>query len=197
MEFEFLKEMPARHLEEFCTNFDFKKMPASITRSLLAWSEGTARLILKDSPVTPMEMLAVQARGERIVTLDLRAALEGELVDGRRDAFEFLLHDLVHADLFFSDGHGDQVRFFRGMEPVLHEDYFVQALQQNPEFKKDIDYLISDMNSHSEHMQGLLKASLVKHQLFSERKGPSDTLSDEGRQQLERRWSLLNNRIFP
>jgi hypothetical protein len=196
VEFRYLRKILANTLEEFCTRYDFKKLPGSIARAIYEWKWGKYNLVLKDRPITPLEMLAAQAEGRRIVTLDMAAALEGRLVDGQRDALEFLLHDLVHADLFFSEGHGEQVRFFKKFQAVVGEDFFTTALERDTEFRRDIEYLISDMNSNVAHMQGLLKASLTKHQLFLESKQPHDTLSDAGRALLEQRWHLLNNQIF-
>jgi len=195
--FDFLKNLEIKNLEDFTARFEFKKLPGAIAHCLAEWNAHRRALALKDKAITPAAMLEAQGRGERIVTLDWQAAREGRLVDGRRDALEFLLHDLVHADLFFAEDHREQRDFFARFQQAYSDRWISDAMRTNAEFETDIHYLMADMNSHVGHMQAHLKASLIKHQLFTENKKSHDTLSAEGREDLERRWGLLNNLLFP
>lgn len=195
-EFNFLKKVFAANLDEFVARYGFKKLPGSVLQTLAGWRSGKYKLVLKDTAITPLEMLKLQARGERAVTLDFAAAMSGSLVDGARDAFDFLLHDLVHADLYFGEGHLQQREFFAQFLRVMESGEFDEGLQTDPEFVKDVHYLISDMNSHVDHMAAQLKACLVKHHLVKENKQYDESLSSAGRLGLETLVHRLNYDIF-
>jgi len=185
--FDFLKNLEAENFTAWITRYKLRKLPEAILRILLAWRRAEVRLTLAPKAISPEEMLMMQARGERVVTLAFDVAKAGECVDGTRDAFEFLLHDLVHADLFFGEGHLDQRRFFQSVQDVLKAGVLDQDLFNNHELRNDFHYLISDMNSHVRHLTQHLGASLLKHQLHLEGKEGRARLSSEGRQRLTQR----------
>ena len=90
-------------------------------------------------------------------------------VEGR-DPLSFLLHDLVHADKFFSKfllSH-DQVNYFIDLKARYQRGEFNELLKQQ-EFNKKFDYLISDMNSHPEHMKAYLNHIILEAQNTSSR----------------------------
>lgn len=186
--FSFLKSNNT--LSEWLKGFDFKKLPAAVLNAIRGWMLGTHRLRLVESPITPYEMLECQAKGERVVTLSFENALSGDLVDGRRDAFEFLLHDLIHADLMFANPSEKkaQIDFFRSLTRVFDEGLLSVELANDVSFRTSIEYLISDMNSHTHHMAHLLKASYISHLTLEAQKRDLDEASQ---QRLREKLELL------
>ena len=146
---------------DFFNNYRLKKMPRSIAHILQLWEQGRADIVFQETGSSPRQMLDMQCLGRRIVTLDRKALMQGLLVDGARDAFEFLLHDLAHAALFFEDHHQEQVDFFRYVQHRLEHHAFDKYLG-DPAFVKDFDYVISDMNSCRIHLEGCLNAALIE-----------------------------------
>lgn len=184
--FSELKKLKIRNFAQFCEVYQLKRLPLSVLRSLAEWESGRYRLHLLENTITPLEMLEYQARGERVVTLAWDKALAGMSPDGKRDAFDFLLHDLVHADLFYSENHEGQLLFFKGVARLFAERVWENDLAMNGEFRQDIDYLISDMNADIHHLRQSLRACLIKHHLFLEHRGPRDVLSAHGQVTLDR-----------
>lgn len=125
-------------------------------------------------------MLKLQASGHRIVTLSRESLFSGALVDGRRDAFEFLLHDLVHAALFFSKTHEEQVHFFK----LLLNGYslFEEDMKRDREFTYALEYTMSDMNTSKEHLVHSLRAACINLQKREEGLAKDQRLSDAGEQ---------------
>lgn len=184
------KSQPWRQSDDsflaFClSQLELLKLPGSIGRTLYFWQRGEYSLLLASKAVTPYQMLRQQAEGRRVVTLAQEQALHGRLVDGERDALEFLLHDLVHAGLFFeSREHFEaQKNFFTSVLRLVDGGHF-EDYQSNAEFQKDFHYLISDMNSHPAHLAAHLKASYVKHLLALEGKTAKQELSGESKKHL-------------
>lgn len=155
-------------MRDFFENYRLKKLPEGVSRVLHLWDRGEVHLELVDSAITPLQMLDLQAQGRRVVTISRSALLQGLIVDGQRDALEFLLHDLVHADLFFKENHEEQVAFFSQIKSHLESKTYESYLR-DPLFQKDFEYVISDMNSCRIHLESCLKAAMIE----SEKRGPS------------------------
>lgn len=137
-------------------------LPGMIPAILADWRAGRVDLRLSAKPVSAKQMLAAQAAGWRYVTVDLEAALAGEPVEGDRDAFEFALHDLGHAYAFFkTDYHPQgQVAFFRELMSDL--DTLAPYAESDTKFAADLEYGMSDMNSHPEHLRQYLQGVIVE-----------------------------------
>lgn len=137
-------------------------LPGMIPKILEDWREGKADLRLAAKPVPAKTMLEAQASGWRYVTVDLEAALAGESVEGDRDAFEFALHDLGHAYAFFkADYHPQgQVTFFR--ELITDLGALTPYAESDTKFAADLEYCMSDMNSHPEHLRQYLQGVIVE-----------------------------------
>lgn len=137
-------------------------MPGFVFVTLADWLERRIDLHLAESPVTAAAMLAAQASGSRFVTVALSEAMVGTLIDNKRDAFEFCLHDLGHAYTFFRAEHEPQgqVRFFSTLESDLP---LLQPLaRRDQKFAADLEYCMSDMNSHPEHLRQYLRGVIVE-----------------------------------
>ncbi|HNJ66605.1 MAG TPA: hypothetical protein PKW28_11975 [Turneriella sp.] len=137
-------------------------MPGFVFVTLADWLERRIDLHLARSPVSPEQMLAVQAAGSRFVTVALSDALAGKLIDNKRDAFEFCLHDIGHAYTFFRVEHdpAGQLRFFAQLQNDLAQlDGLSSA---DAKFAADLEYCMSDMNSHPEHLRQYLRGVIVE-----------------------------------
>ncbi|GAB4437697.1 MAG: hypothetical protein OHK0011_20680 [Turneriella sp.] len=137
-------------------------MPGFVFVTLADWLERRIELHLAVSPVSAAAMLAAQAEGWRYVTVAMRDALSGNLVDHKRDAFEFCLHDIGHAYTFFRaeyDPEG-QVRFFTQLRKDLPQ---LESLSSSDaKFAGDLEYCMSDMNTHPEHLRQYLRGVIVE-----------------------------------
>lgn len=127
---------------------------------LVGWLEDRYRLDLRTDIPSPMQMFEAQCHGRRFVTWLADPARQKTPIGRHAGALEFTLHDLEHAHKFFGDPilHAGQVRFFARLSSRLSD---LKDLGQDPLFRKDLDYLISDMNSHPVHMAKYLKAILL------------------------------------
>jgi hypothetical protein len=160
--------------------YRIRRLPQAIFDVIGKWGRGQCDLVLWTQIPTPLEMLDCQSRGRRIVSLNLEKAARGELVDGHRDAFEFLLHDLLHADLFFSDSesHQQQKSFFTILKNVIEQENLLESADDL--FLKDLAYLMSDMNSHRAHLEAHFRAILIAFRLRIEKRSPQAALSAQG-----------------
>ena len=80
-------------------------MPAALT----AWADGERRVVLLRSQPSPREMLRLQARGWRCVSL----LPEGSDTGRHADVVDFAIHDLCHLEKFAApEHHRAQVGFF-------------------------------------------------------------------------------------
>lgn len=140
-------------------NFQLKGVREDSRQGLLGWLDGAYALHLLDYPPTPEDMLIFQCRGERVVTLN-RA--DSGPIGRHAGPFEFLLHDLEHAHKFFGCGtFQGQVRFFNLLREALEAGHF-NVWRSQPRFRTDLEYLMSDMNSHPLHLLKYLKAIVLE-----------------------------------
>lgn len=129
-----------------------------IRRSLIQWHLGHYPLILCFYVPTPYEILEIQARGQRVVTA-FNTVEDWNKNWGHHDAWNFIAHDLIHADHFFinPENRNGQIQFYKTILKNWKEPE-IRDLQSNPDF----EYLISDMNSHPMHMIETLKSLLIR-----------------------------------
>jgi hypothetical protein len=137
----------------------FIKLPGELKDCLVNWALGFYPVRLLHRVLLPLEVLTIQAHGNRIVTLSYTDSLSGDLLIGNRDAFEFVLHDISHAHTFFNayyDPKG-QISFFKFLNNHIG---LLHPYRRYDEFQKKLDYLLSDMNSHPEHLKSYFRAIL-------------------------------------
>ncbi len=185
-------------LDDFFTFYRLKNLPPAISRMLWLWSRDEVRLKLCDSAISPLEMLSKQASGERVVTCSRKSFLEGSLVDGKRDALEFLLHDLTHANLFFSSTYHEQRDFFKRLDRKLSAAREVGDVCANAsiykgdaDFKTALEYIMSDMNSNRAHLQQSLKAAVIAHERRRQKLEVPQRLSAQSEREITDEWSSL------
>lgn len=149
-------------LADLLKNAQLRGMPAMIFVILYQWLNGLVELRLSHCPVSAAAMLEAQAGGWRYVTVDFDHALAAQLIDGKRDAFEFALHDLGHAYTFFRPEHDPvgQVRFFSLLQTDLTR--LAALAEADTKFAADLEYCMADMNSHPEHLRQYLRGVITE-----------------------------------
>lgn len=140
-----------------------KKIPQAISLALTSWRNDRWPLTITDQNISPEQMMHLQAQGKRIITVRLDLAKQGRLVDGMRDAFEFALHDLMHAYHFFSnpENYLEQVEFFKKIQNDFEVGELKKMCDLDSEFKKNIEYVMSDMNTNIHHLQATYNAHII------------------------------------
>jgi hypothetical protein len=171
--------MPA--VREFAER-SLRSVPLAVNRSIVAWAEGRYPLVLTAAIPSAEELLRLQAGGQRVVTCLFQPEQLTRWVHGRphagasggphagasggphagasggRDPLGFVLHDLIHAEHFFRDRelYAGQVEFYREVLERLTVSREFSAILASPEAREKFEYIISDMNSHPEHLRGCL-----------------------------------------
>lgn len=153
------QKLPKRTMvNDFLEVVRFYGMPDTVRYALWKWHSNEWDIRLIDYNPTSLEMLKSQSRGIRYATISWDHALLGTLVEGKRDAFEHLLHDLAHAYMFFREDYDfiGQKEFFNSMLNDFQQ--YEMHLENNPVFKEKFEYCISDMNSHPAHLRAYWNA---------------------------------------
>lgn len=147
----------------FLCRHSWRSIPLSVAQSLMAWEAGVYPLKMRDHVPSPEEVLHMQAQGVRCVTMLQHPKQMQELVEGGRDVLGFIVHDLIHADHFFADPTKAQaqIRFSDKLQRIHSLKTIQRMLQEDPLFRREFQYLMSDMNSVPLHLLKTLKAILL------------------------------------
>lgn len=161
-ELEKLKDVS---FEQLFLNFNLKGIPESINRTMIAWMNGEWDIRLLTHIPTPRELLKLQVQKARCLTITVNPDQLGELVLSARDPLSFVLHDLMHADHFFQhreiiDG---QLGFYEKVESIYEKNELKLAMKNNVQFKREFEYVASDMNAYVIHLFKCLKSAIVKY----------------------------------
>jgi hypothetical protein len=121
------------------------------------------KLQVFDHIPTPLEILKWQQAGERCITLLTGFSDLSEGLYDNKDPFKFALHDIEHAYHFFKskDLQKGQIGFYKTIDKILPK-ISEKNILADEDFSKDLNYLISDMNSHCVHLTKTLHAILLK-----------------------------------
>ncbi|MFV8249778.1 hypothetical protein [Bdellovibrio bacteriovorus] len=163
-------QRPDDLLSFFCAH-SWRSIPLSVAQSLMAWENGLYPLRLLSNVPTPEEVLSMQTQGQRCVSMLQDLKEMQEFVEEGRDVLGFIVHDLIHADHFFADPvkARAQIEFSRRLMVVFGFHDIQVMLQSDPVFKKEFEYLMSDMNSFPLHLLKTFKAVLLGY--FKRREG--------------------------
>jgi hypothetical protein len=131
-----------------------------VNRTMVMWCLGRRPFVLLTHIPSPMEVLRMQAAGQRVVTMFLTTqelmsyhVAKLQYMSGqqlcRKDALDFLVHDLKHMD-HFSDPAiaAEQVGFFRAMLRLSEgrpKRFFKAMFPADEALWFELEYLISDM----------------------------------------------------
>ncbi len=135
---------------------DLYRLPRTVSEALVAWAAGRRRVDLLFTLPSPREVLAMQARGRRCVSLLEDAAVPAGPIAGlpRREGayglggLAFAVHDLCHLEKFAaSEHHREQVGFFAALEEAL-EDAAWRGMEAgfDATWEHDRDHVLADMN---------------------------------------------------
>ncbi len=113
-----------------------------------------------------MQVLEMQSKGFRCVTLLKEKKWFNHQFDHKRNLRDFIIHDLEHIYQMFENPEltKAQIQFSKTLKDQIKNGTFDRILS-NPKLKPEFDYIISDMNTHPSHTFETLKALLIKHQL--------------------------------
>lgn len=161
--------------------FSVRAVPLSVNRALLSWAASFYPLTLTPEVPTPLEILEMQARGKRCVTMITNQTSMGKLILQQRDPLGFLLHDLIHADKFYQNKAilSGQIGFSRFIFQAWNQGRFEKLLKDKT-FAHEFDYVASDMNSYCVHLLKCFKAVCLGGFLRLEGKAPNARLSTQG-----------------
>ena len=120
------------------------KVERQVAEGLLAWGEGERRAALLFHVPTPAQILSLQARGVRCVSL----LGEGERAAPHADGFAFALHDLCHLEKFADpEHHAGQVGFFSLVQRAVDVGALPAiASRYDAAFRDDWEHVVADMN---------------------------------------------------
>lgn len=173
-------------LSTYFEHYQFLGVIPSVTRALTGWLQAGWPVVLCENVPSARDVLAMQASGNRPVSiiLDWDSLLCPVL--NKANAFEFLVHDLEHAYKFFHDPvlRQSQQNLFRALTRAVKDEVFARYCC-DAEFAKAFDYLISDMNTHVVHSLQYLRANLVGCLLRRDGRLLQDALSTAALAELE------------
>jgi hypothetical protein len=174
------------HLLGWLERYQFRGVIDNVPKALLQWLRGACTLMLREDIPKPLEVLRMQARGCRAVTVFSEYPRLCQPVLNKPDAFAFFLHDLEHAYKFFHSPalHAGQCAFFAMLEDACDRGVFTPYFG-DAEFTGKFHYLMSDMNTHPVHSRQYLRAILVEFYLRREQKGRKQPLSSAAEQMLD------------
>lgn len=133
------------------------RVPDAVVRALLALSAGFPAELYEHVP-EPRDVLALQARGQRCVSLLGPDTPTRPFADG----FEFALHDLCHLDKFANaEHHLGQVGFFASLLALARCDAWIAVESSlDATFENDRDRVGADTNGSSVYLFAVLKMRL-------------------------------------
>ena len=118
-------------LLDWIDRYQFRGVIANVPVALGQWLRGAWPVVLREDIPGPREVLRMQARGARPVTVlaDYPRLLEPVL--NKSDAFAFFLHDLEHAYKFFHSPelHAAQSAFFSVLERAIDRGAFTPYIE--------------------------------------------------------------------
>lgn len=150
------------------------RMPRAVPSALCAWADGERRVDLLFRVPTPRELLRLQSRGRRCVSL----LDDGVPTAPHEDGLAFAVHDLCHLEKFVDPTHHtEQVGFFTLLDRALDHPRFA-ALQGalDTAWIDDRDHVLADMNGSALFLFLVLKNKLklaVRRRIARDRGVPS------------------------
>ncbi len=154
------KVEPLKDYVELLESFQLKGVREDSALGLLGWLQSHYKLQFRTDRPTPREMLDIQCRGERVATMHIEWEEQFEPIGRHPNAYHFLLHDLEHAHKFFGATYLGQIRFFNQLRLAIENGLF-DRFKKDSQFQTELDYLMSDMNSHPVHLLKYLKAIVL------------------------------------
>lgn len=179
-------------------NYKLKKTKPYVDEVLLQWLKGKWQAKLITYIPTPKEVLYWQTLGLRPVTMLISSKRFFKPVLHKEDTLTFLTHDLEHAYKMNHDEEQKkmQVNFFKRIHSLVEWSGFIDLMGhylEEEQFKKDFDYLLSDMNTHPFHSLKFFKGFLLSYFL---RRSQSSTLNSLDEREYEELSHQIGQRLF-
>ena len=164
---------------------DIYRLPRPVSEALVAWAAGERRVALAFSLPSPRDVLVLQARGARCVSLLDDASVPAGPIAGlpRREGaygsggLAFAVHDLCHLEKLFDPAHHvEQVGFFAALDGAIDHPAW-RALEQgfDETWELDLEHVLADMNGASAFLYVVLRNKLklaVRRRVARERGAP-------------------------
>jgi hypothetical protein len=149
---------------ELFSYFNLKAVPESINRTMLNWYRGIWSIVCLMHIPSPRELLKLQVKNTRCITVITDPLKIDSLILKSRDPLSFLLHDLMHADQFFSQHESlvGQLGFYYLIDSIYDRSELKTILKKDLNFKKEFEYISSDMNAYVIHLFKCLKSSIFR-----------------------------------
>lgn len=156
------------HIELFST-YNLKGIPDSINRTMINWYQGLWNIEMLEHIPTPRELLRLQVKNTRCITLITDVTQIDSMVLKSRDPLSFVLHDLMHADQFFSQHESlkGQLGFYKLVNDIYDRPEMKSLIASDSSFKKEFEYVASDMNAYVIHLFKCLKSSIYRTDALS------------------------------
>ena len=145
-------------------SFNLKSIPASINRSMAKWYRTEWKIIRLERIPASKELLKMQVDNARCITTIVDHSQIDQLILGVRDPLSFVLHDLMHADQFFNQPEAipGQLGFYRCVYSLYQKPELSELLKCDLQFKKEFEYVASDMNAYVIHLFKCFKSALLR-----------------------------------
>lgn len=177
------------YLKQFLS-IRIKSIPEVIHQTLIYWFNGQWKLVLMEEIPSPKELLIIQRKGQRCVTMPMKLHQFQHYVLGERDVLSFILHDLIHAERFF--GRPEIYHGQLGLYAFFDKHYSAfEPLLNDSLFKEEFDYAISDMNAYCVHVLKFLKSATLNYFLRKNNKDHFQRLDSLEREELVQFWSNI------
>jgi hypothetical protein len=149
------------------------RVPRAVPSALCAWADGARPVDLLFRVPTPRELLRLQARGRRCVSL-----LDDDVSTApHEDGLAFAVHDLCHLEKFVDPAHHtEQIGFFALLDRALdHPRFAALEASLDAAWIDDRDHVLADMNGSAVFLFLVLKSKLklaVRRRIARERGQP-------------------------
>ncbi|MBC7538888.1 MAG: hypothetical protein H7281_08705 [Bacteriovorax sp.] len=144
--------------------FNLKAIPESINKTIIHWLKGIWSIEMLEHIPSPRELLRLQVKNTRCITVITDPLAIDSLVLDCRDPLSFVLHDLMHADQFFSqiESQKGQLGFYYLINSIYDQQDLRNLIKSDDNFKKEFEYVASDMNAYVIHLFKCLKSSISR-----------------------------------
>ncbi|MDO9183160.1 MAG: hypothetical protein Q7U04_12165 [Bacteriovorax sp.] len=146
------------------TGFNLKAIPLSINKTMINWYQGNWSIEKLEHIPSPRELLRLQVKNSRCITVITNPNEIDSLVLNSRDPLSFVLHDLMHADQFFSqtESQKGQLGFYQLINSIYDYPELRIILKNNEVFKNEFEYVAADMNAYVIHLFKCLKSAIAR-----------------------------------
>lgn len=150
-------------LAEVVQKIRIKSIPYAALWGLQFACKNPHRFVMTSVAPSPLELLKIQSRGNRVLTFCESIENWPKFSISGRDPLSFWLHDLVHCWEYFAFPENElpQKQIYQMIEFLIHKNILpVELFTKGNSKSEELNYIISDMNSHPLHLLKTLRAVL-------------------------------------